>query len=624
MRGSAIWLMSAGVIFCALLVVAENDVSEAAAKEFMKTLNEKKEKLVSKGAIVSWAYESNITEENSKIKNEAYKEISKEQKAIWKELQKFDWKNFKDADLKRQFSLSNILGSTALPDDQFNQFMEVTEEMSTIYSKAKICDYKNQTKCDLRLEPELTDIFAKSRDPEELKHYWVGWRDASGKKCRELYKKYIVLKEAEAKANGFDDPVKLWNFDFESESFENDIQNLWEQLRPFYQQLHAYVRDKLVKKYGESVVSKNGPIPAHLLGNMWAQTWSNINDLVNPFQGQGTKDSATKEMVAQGFTPVKMAKLSEDFFTSINLTAMPKTFWEKSILERPTDREIVCHASAWDFNYNDVRIKMCTEINEEDLGTMHHEMGHIEYFLQYQHQPQVYREGANSGFHEAIGDTIALNVRTSNHMNKIRLKSSSQKSREDTLQDLFETALDKIAFLPFGFLIDQYRWNVLRNKTTVDQLECDWWKLREKYQGLEPPVDRTENDFDPAAKYHVVGDVPYVRYFVSFVIQFQFYKALCVEAGQYDPKAPEKSPLHECDIYGNTKAGNLLGKMLQMGSSKPWQDAMEVITGQRNMDAGPLMEYFKPLVDWLTEENKKSKVPIGWEPSKRSTCSCKA
>uniref|UniRef100_A0A0A9Z5G6 Angiotensin-converting enzyme n=1 Tax=Lygus hesperus TaxID=30085 RepID=A0A0A9Z5G6_LYGHE len=490
---TAIWLMSAGVIFFASLVASEDDVSEAAAKDFMKSLNERKEKLSNRGSLASWAYESNITEENSRMKSEVYKEISKEQKEMWKELQKYDWKNFKDADLKRQFSMSNVLGTNALPDDQFNQFINVTEQMSSIYSKAKICDYKNKTKCDMRLEPELTEILAKSRDPEELKHYWVGWRDASGKECRELYKQYVVLKGAEAKANGFDDPVKLWNFDFESDSFENDIQKLWEQLRPFYQQLHAYVRDKLVKKYGESVVSKNGPIPAHLLGNMWAQTWSNINDIVNPFHGEGTKESATKEMVKQGYTPMKMAKLSEDFFKSINLTAMPKTFWEKSILERPTDREIVCHASAWDFSDgDDVRIKMCTEVNEEELGVMHHEMGHIEYFLQYKDQPQVYREGANSGFHEAIGDTIALNVKTTKHMNKLKLKSSSQKSREDTLRDLLETALDKVAFLPFGFLIDQYRWNVLRNITTVDQLECDWWKLREKYQGLEPPVDRTE------------------------------------------------------------------------------------------------------------------------------------
>ncbi|BES96670.1 Angiotensin-converting enzyme [Nesidiocoris tenuis] len=589
----------------------------------MKEFNQKSEKLANKAIAASWNYESNITDHNSRVKNEILKEVSKEKKAMWKELQRFNWKNFKSADLKRQFTIANNLGSTALPDDKFKEFIETTEAMSTIYSKATVCDFNNKTNCELRLEPDLTEAFAKLRDPEALKHYWSAWRDASGKKCRQLYLRYIELKKAEAKANSFDDPVKYWNFDFESDTFETDIMKLWEQLQPFYQQLHGFVRDKLYRKYGENVVSRDGPIPAHLLGNMWGQSWGNINDIVNPFYGRTTL-SATQEMLKQGYTPLKMAKLSEDFFKSINLTVMPKEFWERSILEQPKDRDIVCHASAWDLqDGDDVRIKMCTEVNEEELGVMHHEMGHIEYFLQYKGQPHVYREGANSGFHEAIGDTIALNVVTDKHMSKIGLKPAAQRSKEDTINSLLETSLDKIAFLPFGFLIDQYRWDVLRGVTNTENLECAWWKLREKYQGLEPPVDRSEADFDPAAKYHIVSDVPYVRYFVSFVIQFQFYKALCVEAGQYNPSTPDQTPLHECDIYGNTAAGNLLGKMLQMGSSKPWQDAMEVITGQRNMDAGPLMEYFKPLIDWLTEENKKHNVPVGWKPSKRHSCSRK-
>lgn len=598
----------------------ENGYSEEDARNFMKEFDEKAGRLANKEILAAWSYDANITEYNSKKKVEVLEEVAKIRKSMWEDIKKYNWKNFNDVDLQRRFRFASILGAAALPEKTYKDMIETIEAMSTIYSTAKVCDYKNKSNCEMRLEPELTEIMAKSRDPEELKHYWAAWSDASGKKSRTLYKEYIKHKKAEARENGFNDPVAYWNFDFESETFENDISELWEQLRPFYQQFHAYVRNKLVKKYGKDVVSETGPIPAHLLGNMWAQSWGNINDIVNPFYGK-TSVTATEEMLKQGYTPLKMAKLAEDFFKSLNLSAMPESFWTNSILERPKDREIVCHASAWDMsNGDDVRIKMCTEVNEEDLNTMHHEMGHIQYFLQYKDQPKVYREGANSGFHEAIGDTIALNVMTDRHMHKIGLKPLQEKKLDNTIKLLFETALDKIAFLPFGFLIDQYRWDILRGSADLENLECRWWELREKYQGVEPPVDRNESDFDAAAKYHVVADVPYIRYFVSFVIQFQFYQSLCIEAGQYDPKFPDENALHECDIYGNTNAGNRLGKVLQMGSSKHWRDAMEVATGQRKMDAGPLLEYFAPLMKWLTKENEKDNVKIGWEPSKRSTC----
>ncbi|XP_021941995.1 angiotensin-converting enzyme-like [Zootermopsis nevadensis] len=443
--------------------------------------------------------------------------------------------------------------------------------MSSIYSKAKICDYKNPNKCDLSLEPDFTDT------------------------------------------------AEYWLKDYESPDFRDQVSRLWDQVQPLYLQIHAYVRRKLRETYGEKLVTRRGPIPAHLLGNIWSQTWNNIMDISAPYPEKEAID-VTPQMKKQGYTPLKMFKLAEEFFISLNLSAMPETFWERSILEKPDDRELICHASAWDFyDGKDFRIKQCTRIDLDDLFTAHHEMGHVQYFIQYKDQPLAYKEGANPGFHEAVGDVMSLSVSTPKHLREIGLlegDESTGKDYEATINYLFLQGLQKIVFLPYAYQTDLWRWDVFKGEITSDDYNCKWWKLREKFQGIEPPVDRTEEDFDPGSKYHVIASVPYIRYFVSYVIQFQFHRALCEKAGQFDPKDP-KLPLHECDIYRSTEAGNLLGKMLQLGSSKPWPDAMEVLTGQREMDASGLLDYFRPLADWLEKDNKQTGEYIGWEPTEK-------
>ncbi|KAL1137895.1 hypothetical protein AAG570_009590, partial [Ranatra chinensis] len=545
-------------------------------------------------------------------------EVAKFTKEKWQETIKFDWAKFKDAELKRQFKKYAILGTAALPEEKHQRLEKIVSQMEEIYSKAKICDFNNTNKCDLSLEPELTQILASSRNPEELEHVWVAWRDATGKKCKDLFQDYVVLSNEASVLNNFTDTSEYWLYDFEDPNFQQDIEDLWHQMEPLYRQLHAYVRNKLREKYGDDVVTKKGPIPAHLLGNMWSQTWSNIFDITAPYPNVKSTD-VTTEMVNQGYTPLKMFKLSEEFFTSLNLSAMPDAFWKRSIIEKPKDRDIVCHASAWDFyDGKDFRIKECTQVQQKDLRVVHHEMGHIQYYLQYKNQPHVFKEGANSGFHEAVGDVIALSVSTPNHLKKIGLLDEVEENKEAVINQLFYTALDKVAFLPFGYLMDLWRWDVFRGKIKPEHYNCNWWKLRHKYQGIQPPVDRSEENFDPAAKYHIIADVPYIRYFVSFVIQFQFHKALCEKAGEFDPNNPNHKPLHQCDIYQNKEAGNLLGTMLQMGSSKPWPDAMEVITGQRKMDAGPLLQYFRPLMEWLEAENARTGEYIGWEKPTKS------
>jgi peptidyl-dipeptidase A len=386
------------------------------------------------------------------------------------------------------------------------------------------------------------------------------------------------------------------------DQFAAETDRLWGQLKPLYEQLHCYVRGRLGKLYGKEKVPQTGPIPAHLLGNMWAQEWGNIYPLVEPYQGQGKLD-VDAALKAKGYDPIKMVKLGESFFTSLGLDPLPATFWERSMFTKPADREVVCHASAWDVTYDDdLRIKMCIRTTEEDLITIHHELGHDYYFHAYYKLPVLYQSGANDGFHEAIGDALALSV-TPSYLKKIGLLQSVPSNPKELINVQMKDALDKIAFLPFGLMVDRWRWQVFSGKATPQDYNAAWWKLRQQYQGVSAPVERSEADFDPGAKYHVPANVPYTRYFLARILQFQFHRAMCKAAGF-------TGPLHECSIYGNKEAGKRLEAMLAMGASKPWPDALEAMTGERQMDASALIEYFAPLSKWLAEQNKGQQ--CGW------------
>nr|WBW70101.1 venom protein [Lampona murina] len=573
--------------------------------------------MANEAAIAQWNYASNLTEENKKAMLDHQVLEAEFTKETWKNATSFAWKDFKHRNetVYRWFKMLSVLGSAALPEDKLKTYNKLNADMQDIYSKAKVCakDSPADKPCELALEPELTEILKKSKDYDELKRIWSDWREVSGKKMKSQFLQYVELSNEAAKLNGFSDAGEMWRDKYESDSFEEDVEQLWEQLQPFYKQLHAYVRRKLIKQYPDKGILPDGPIPAHLFGNMWAQTWDNIFPLIKPFPTKKSVD-VSKRMLEKKMAPLEMFKLSEEFFMSLGLEPMTREFWNRSIIEKPKDREIVCHASAWDFSDGkDFRIKMCTRVAMEDLIVVHHEMGHIQYFQQYAHQPAVFRNGANPGFHEAIGDVLALSVATPNHLKKIKLVDDRDEDEETEINSLMNTALKKVAFLPFGYLVDSWRWKVFSGEFSKEELNSKWWEQRLKYQGICPPVKRTNDDLDAAAKYHVIADVPYIRYFVSTIIQFQFHKALCDEAGH-------KGPLHECDIYQNKDAGRLLGELLKLGSSVHWTEAMKVITKGKThkMDAHPLIEYFEPLIKWLKKENERE--TIGWKSTDPMMC----
>jgi len=566
-----------------------------------------------KNTFAAWAYESNITDETqaaSLLAQEKYDTLSKE---IGFMAQKIDASKIKDEVVKRKVKLLSNVGVTILPLDKIKGFNKLKSDMGSTYSKAKVKEFSDKEK-DYSLEPELTKEMAQNRDPKMLGYYWTQWREQSGKKIRDQYKEYVDVYNEAAKLNGYKDGSHMKIVDYESKTFKDEMEVTWQGLKPLYQHLHAYVRTKLNKFYGDKVVSKSGPLPAHLMGNMWAQSWNNLADLLTPYPDKPSIN-VTGAMVDQGWNQKLMFEKAEEFFESIGLKSMPEEFWSGSIIKKPDDgRDLTCHASAWDFyNGKDFRIKQCTAIDQSDFETVNHEMGHIQYFLQYKKQPYLFRNGANPGFHEAVADILALAVNTPNSYQRLGLlpMDVNIEDEETNINILLAKALDRIAFLPFGYLIDKFRWDVYAGVTSQENMNCHWWKLRHEIQGLEPPTKRSYKDFDAGSKYHVAADVPYVRYFTAFIYQFQFYRSMCLASGKYDPKDPKK-PLHRCDFHGSTEAGDKLREMLKLGSSKPWKEAMEVMTGQPEMSTGAIREYFKPLEDWLIKENARAGVKVGW------------
>ena len=480
-----------------------------------------------------------------------------------------------------------------------SELAQVLTDMEGQYGAGKYCNEAGEC----RELQELEAVLAKSRDYDELVDVWQGWRTVSPA-YRDTYQRFVEIANQGAKDSGFIDLADAWksNYDMSSAEFTDVASELWQQVKPFYSELQCHVRAKLSEQYGEDKVPLDQPIPAHLLGNMWSQTWDNLYPMMEPHPGVASLD-VTSALREQGYTEEKMVRTAEGFFTSLGLPQLPESFYQNSLIKKPKDRAVVCHASAWDLgNGSDPRIKQCVEITEEHLSTLHHELGHIYYYLMYKDQKPVFKGGAHDGFHEAIGDTIVLSM-TPGYLQEKGLIDEVVDSPEATLNKQMKLALEKIAFLPFGKMIDEWRWKVFSGEITPQDYNKGWWDLRTEYQGIRPPVERTEAHFDAGAKYHIPGNTPYTRYFLSFIMQFQFHQALCETAGI-------KGPLHECSIYGNEKAGKALGDMLTLGQSKPWPEAMEALTGQRKMDARAIIDYFAPLNSWLKEQNKERQ--CGW------------
>ncbi|WP_119392742.1 M2 family metallopeptidase [Taklimakanibacter lacteus] len=453
---------------------------------------------------------------------------------------------------------------------------------------------------------DIEEEMGKPHTPAEYSEMWTSWHDNVGKPMKADYERLVTIANAGARELGFADVGALWRsgYDMPPDEFAGLTEMIWQDVKPLYDALHCYTRDKLNAKYGNAVQPATGPIRADLLGNMWAQEWGSIyNDVAPPGAGDLGYDVGDL-LKAKNFTPIGMVKAGENFYTSLGLAALPETFWQRSLIVKPADREVVCHASAWDIdNKDDIRIKMCTKVNSDDFVTVHHELGHNYYQRAYKDRDPLYLDGANDGFHEAIGDFIALSI-TPQYLVDIGLLDRAKVPGEDKeIGLLLRQAMGKVAFLPFGLLVDRWRWGVFDGTIKPSDYNAAWTELRLRYQGIAPPVTRGSDAFDPGAKYHIPGNTPYMRYFLAGVLQFQFYEAACEMAGW-------KGPLHQCSFYGNKKVGERLNAMLALGASKPWPGALELFTGSREISGKAMLSYFAPLKTWLDEQNKGK--ACGW------------
>jgi peptidyl-dipeptidase A len=507
------------------------------------------------------------------------------------------------ADAKRKLNM--LTGGILLPAPTragaAQELSEISTRMQSNYGKGQgTLEGKPINGSDIEAE------MATNRDPAKLKEMWTSWHDNVGAPMRPDYTKLVAIANEGAKELGFPNVGAMWRsqYDMPADEFAGLTDRLWGDVKPLYDELHCYTRSKLNEKYGDAVQSKTGPIRADLLGNMWAQEWAGIYDIVAPAGAGDIGFDTTDLLVSKGYDPLKMVKTGEGFFSSLGFPPLPETFWTRSMFTKPQDREVVCHASAWDIdNKDDLRIKMCIKVNAQDFTTIHHELGHNYYQRAYNARPFLHLSGANDGFHEAIGDTIALSI-TPDYLVKIGLLDAAKVPSEDKdIGLLLRQAMDKVAFLPFGLLVDKWRWGVFDGSIPPENYNGAWTDLRLEYQGILPPVQRSEANFDPGAKYHIPATTPYTRYFLAAMLQFQFYKAACDTAGW-------KGPLHRCSFFDNKEVGKKLAAMLEMGASKPWPDALEVMTGSREMSGAAMMEYFAPLQTWLKEQNKGKS--CGW------------
>ena len=550
-----------------------------------------------------WINETYITDDTDAIASEFGARSTELNVRLAKEAARFDDAKGLSPDTRRKLDLLKLSITLPAPGTPgaADELSAIKTRLQSTYGKGR-----GTLKGKEIGGSDIEAAMGTDRNPAELKEMWTSWHDDVGKPMKGDYARMVEIANKGAAELGYKDVGAMWRagYDMSAEDFARTMDKLWAQVEPLYEQLHCYTRARLSAKYGAAVQKPTGPIRADLLGNMWAQEWGNIYDIVAP-KGAGDIGYDTGDLLkAQNYDPVKMVKTGEGFYTSLGFAPLPDSFWQRSQIVKPADREVVCHASAWDVdNVEDLRIKMCTKVVSDDFVTIHHELGHNFYQRAYNKQPYLFKNGANDGFHEAIGDFIALSI-TPDYLVRIGLLDPTKVPSEDKdIGLLLRQAMDKVAFLPFGLLMDKWRWGVFNGSIKPQDYNAAWTALRLQYQGVVPPVDRPDDAFDPGAKFHIPGNTPYARYFLARILQFQFYKAACDQAGW-------TGPLHRCSFYGNKEVGAKLDAMLAMGQSKPWPDALEAFTGSREMDGSAMLAYFAPLMTWLQEQNKDRK--CGW------------
>jgi len=589
-------MLASGLVACS--PQATDDVAATAptetAEAFIARVNAEAKEIYQDSETAGWVRATYITEDTAALEAAAGERYAAWHSRVVGEAAAYDNQEL-SAMTRRTLNIIKLGTPLPTPNDpeKRKELVRLATDMGGMYGANKYC----RSNGDCLGISELEGLMTELRDYDELLELWTGWREVA-KPMRPMYERYVELANEGANELGYGDLGEKWRagFDMSPTEFQGETARLWEQVEPLYEALHCHVRAKLGEHYGEDKVPQDQPIPAHLLGNMWAQGWSFIYDLMEPYPGVSDLD-VDSTLKTKNYSPQEMVRSAENFYVSLGMPRLPDTFWERSQFSQPRDRDVVCHASAWGLDGgNDLRIKMCIKQTYDELRVIYHELGHNYYQGAYKDQPPLFQSGAHSGFHEAIGDTVVLSM-TPEYLAEVGLVASAEQSEQAVINVQMQEALDAIAFLPFGKLIDEWRWKVFSGEISPADYNKTWWDMRTQYQGIAAPVERTEADFDPGAKYHVAGNVSYTRYFLARILQYQFHKALCDAAGY-------EGDLHACSVFGSKAAGEKFYALLQAGQSEPWQDTLEKLTGTREMDASTIIDYYKPLMAYLEEQNQ--------------------
>ncbi len=581
---------------------SQGAATAAEAQAYVEAAENELKALYERQSRVSWVYSNFITYDTEWLNQRSDAEATATLVRLASGAARFQNLQL-DPAVRRKLDLLRL--SLVLPAPQTpgaaDRLSELTTHMASIYSTSKI-DYQGR---QIPLD-DLEVMMGELRNPAQLQEIWTKWH-AIARPMASDYAQMVTIANQGAHDLGFQDVGQMWlsNYDMPPDQMSAEVERLWQQMRPLYEQLHCYVRGRLNARYGNAVQPLDQPIRADLLGNMWAQNWGAINDIATVPRSNPGYD-LTRQLTRQHYDAHRLVQTGERFYTSLGLAPLPQTFWERSLFVRPADRDVVCHASAWDLDAaDDLRIKMCIHVNADDFQTVHHELGHNYYQRAYKAQPVLFQNGAHDGFHEAIGDFIALNA-TPDYLAQINIINRNQIPPASADMGLLMTmALDKISFMPFAYSLDKWRWDVFAGRITPANYNSSWWDIRRRYQGITPPGGpRPADAFDPGAKYHIANNVPYLRYFLAYILEFQFYQSACQQAGW-------QGPLHRCTIYGNTQVGARFNRMLEMGASREWPDALEAFTGTRRMDGSAMVAYFQPLMQWMETQNRGQR--CGWQ-----------
>ena len=602
------------------------------ADQFIARVNDEFKKMYPEMTAAQWLSSTYINDDSQLLAAKGNERYLTQLNSWIEQAKKFEGQQM-SPETARAIQLLKLATAMPAPKDpaKLAELTQIATRMEGTYGAGTYCTGEGEAK-KCRQLGELEDVLRSSRDYDAQLDAWQGWHTIA-QPMRKDYTRFVELVNEGSKEMGFADTGEMWRsgYDMTPAEIAAETDRLWGQVKPLYEQLHCYTRTKLQATYGVEKGQVNGLLPAHLMGNMWQQDWGNLWDMLEPYKGAGSLDITgalekqyqadyqaalakagpgpgtdklfQAEREAQLQVAKQMTERAQDFYTSLGMPKLPESYWTKTQFIKPMDRDVVCHASAWDMNMSgDVRTKMCIKPNEEDFTTIYHELGHVYYYLAYNKLPPLFQTGAHDGFHEAIGDTMVLAM-TPDYLKSIGMVGEQQQSNEALINAQMRMALAKVSFMPFGLMIDRWRWGVFDGSIKPADYNKAWWELKAKYQGVAPATARGEDFFDPGAKYHVPGNTPYTRYFLSHVLQFQFYKGLCDAAGY-------KGPLYNCSFYGNKAAGQKFWAMLEKGASQPWQATLKELTGGEKMDAGAVLEYFAPLQDWLKQQNEGQ--TCGW------------